>query len=284
MILNSNDIRNVRPIAENINDPARLEPYIREAETLRLVDAIGANLYRWLDETDFSGPGPFQYGGINITEGLVPITKGRVTITKDRYTAAMEDGHYDEPDFSGDGTIPEDPYTAAMEDGHYDETDFFGDETITEDRVLIAEDQVPVTKDPVPVTEDRVLIAEDQGTITKDQVTITKDQYTAVMEGGYYAGGRSEGLKIAIAYIAYSRFIVNNPINPTAFGVRYKEGEFSTRVEDNIIIRSSNEARNIGEAYLEKAINHLKSLRLLTPCTEYKESPSRKMIIGRNKL
>lgn len=183
MILNSNDLRNVRPIAENINDPARLEPYIREAETLRLVDAIGANLYRWFDETDFSGPGPFQYG----------------------------------------------------------------------------------------------------------DVTITKDQYTAAMEGGYYGGGcsgdgRSEGLKIAIAYIAYSRFIVNNPINPTAFGVRYKDGEFSTRVEDNIIIRSSNEARNIGEAYLEKAINHLKALRLLTPCTEYKESPSRKMIIGCNKL
>lgn len=192
MILNFNDLRNVRPIAENINDPARLEPYIREAETLRLVDAIGANLYRWLDETDFSGPGPFQYGDVNITEGLVPITK--------------------------------------------------------------------------------------------NQVTITKDQYTAVMEGGYYEGGRSEGLKVAIAYIAYSRFIVNNPISPTAFGVRYKEGEFSTRVEDNIIIRSSNEARNIGEAYLEKSINHLKALRLLTPCTEYKESPSRKMIIGRNKL
>ena len=178
MILNSNDIRNVRPIAENINDPARLEPYIGEAETLRLVDAIGANLYKWLDETDFSGPGPLQYG----------------------------------------------------------------------------------------------------------DVTITKNQYTAVMEGGYYDGGRSEGLKIAIAYIAYSRFIVNNPINPTAFGVRYKDGEFSTRVEDNIIIRSSNEARNIGEAYLEKAINHLKALRLLTPCTEYKVSPARKIIIGRNKL
>lgn len=183
MILNSNDLRNVRPIAENIDDPARLEPYIREAETLRLVDAIGANLYRWLDETDFSDHGPFLYG----------------------------------------------------------------------------------------------------------DVVISKDQYTAAMEGGYYDGGcsgdcRSEGLKIAIAYIAYSRFIVNNPINPTAFGVRYKDGEFSTRVEDNIIVRSSNEARNIGEAYLEKAINHLKALRLLTPCTEYKESPARKIIIGRSKL
>lgn len=224
MILNSNDIRNVRPIAENINDPARLEPYIREAETLRLMDAIGANLYRWLDETDFSGPGPFQYGGVTIT-------KSKVVTTRDRYTADMEDRYYDETDFSGDGTI---------------------------------------TEDQVPVTED--------------QVSITKDQYTAVMEGGYYDGGRSEGLKVAIAYIAYSRFIVNNPINATAFGVRYKDGEFSTRVEDNIIIRSSNEARNIGEAYLEKAINHLKALRLLTPCTEYKESPSRKMIIGRDKL
>lgn len=250
MILNSNDIRNVRPIAENINDPARLEPYIREAETLRLMDAIGANLYRWLDETDFSGPGPFQYGGVTITEGLVPITKSKVVTTRDRYTADMEDRYCDETDFSGDGTI--------------------------------TEDQVPVTEDQGLITEDRVLTTEDQ--VTKDQVSITKDQYTAVMEGGYYDGGRSEGLKVAIAYIAYSRFIVNNPINATAFGVRYKDGEFSTRVEDNIIIRSSNEARNIGEAYLEKAINHLKALRLLTSCTEYKESPSRKMIIGRNKL
>lgn len=253
MILNSNDIRNVRPIAENINDPARLEPYIREAETLRLVDAIGANLYRWLDETDFSGPGPFQYGGINITEGLVPITKSR-------YTAATEDRDYDEPDFSD----PE-PFQ-------------YGDGAIAEDRVT--EDQV--TEDRVLPTEDRVLTTEDR--VTKDQVTITKDQYTAVMEGGYYDGGRSEGLKVAIAYIAYSRFIVNNPINPTAFGVRYKDGEFSTRVEDNIIIRSSNEARNIGEAYLEKVINHLKALQLLTPCTEYRESPARKIIIGRSKL
>lgn len=257
MILNSNDIRNVRPIAENINDPARLEPYIREAETLRLVDAIGANLYRWLDETDFSGPGPFQYGGVTITEGLVPITKNQV---------ANLDRCLDETDFPDPEPFP------------------YGDETITEDQVPITEEQVSFTEYQETIAEDRVLTTKDQGTITKDQVTITKDQYTAVMEGGYYDGGRSEGLKIAIAYIAYSRFIVNNPINPTAFGVRYKDGEFSTRVEDNIIVRSSNEARNIGEAYLEKAINHLKALHLLASCTEYKVSPARKIIIGRNKL
>ena len=270
MILNSNDIRNVRPIAENINDPARLEPYIREAETLRLMDAIGAKLYRWLDETDFSGPGPFQYGDVIITKNQV--TKSRVPIREDRY--------YDETDFPD----PE-PFQP-------------GDEPITEDQVLVTEDQGtfteeqgPFTEDQGTFTEDRVLVTEEQGTFTKSQgaftksqVTITKDQYIAIMEGGYYDGGRSEGLKTAIAYIAYSRFIVNNPINTTAFGVRYKDGEFSTRVEDNIIIRSSNEARNIGEAYLEKAINHLKALQLLPPCTEYRESPARKIIIGCNKL
>ena len=266
MILNSNDIRNVRPIAENINDPARLEPYIREAETLRLVDAIGAKLYRWLDETDFSGPGPFHYGDVTITEGPVPITKNRVLPTEDQYTAAMEDQYYDETDFPN----PE-PFQP-------------GDEPFTEDQVLITEDQGTFTKSQGSFTEDQGTFTKSQVPFTEDQVTITKDQYTAVMEGGYYDGGRSEGLKVAIAYIAYSRFIVNNPINPTAFGVRYKDGEFSTRVEDNIIIRSSNEARNIGEAYLEKAINHLKALRLLTPCTEYKVSPARKIIIGRNKL
>lgn len=59
MILTPEDVRKVRPIAENINDPARLMTYLAEAENLRLIDAIGASLYQWLDETDFSMLEPF---------------------------------------------------------------------------------------------------------------------------------------------------------------------------------------------------------------------------------
>ena len=182
MLLKPENIRNIRPVAENLNDPARLQPYIAEAENLRLVDAIGAKLYQWLDETDFSGAGPFDYNG----------------------------------------------------------------------------------------------------------VSITKEEHVALMEGGYFStrcgDGRSVGLLTAIAYIAYSRFVVNNPINTTAFGVRYKDGEFSTRVEDSVLIRNSNEARRIGEAYLQQVIEHCKALGLLGCKDKYVEAPRRIIRIRRNKL
>lgn len=166
MILTPEDIRRVRPVAENINDKARLETYIHEAETLRLVDAIGASLYRWFDEGDFSGNGPFEYQHPNV-----------------------------------------------------------------------------------------------------GKVIITKDDYNIIMYGGYFdaccGSGRTEGLKNAIAYLTYSRFTLNNPINNTAFGVRYKDGEFSTRVEDTVLVRNSNEARKIGEAYLDNVLKCLKAFNLL---------------------
>lgn len=188
MITKPSDIRNVRPIAENINDPARLEPYIKEAETLRLVDLLGASLYKWLDETDFSGVGPFTF---------------------------------------------------IRDDGK--------------------------------------------------EIAITKEQLTIIMDGGYYTdtcgkGQMTEGLKVGVAYLVYSRFVMNNPINPTAFGVRYKNGEFSTEVEDQVLARASSEARKIGEAYLYKAVAYLKTLNLLPCCATTSKNPSYSIVIKHNKL
>lgn len=192
MILNPQDLRKVRTIAENLNDPARLTMYIHEAETLRLIDAIGSPLYRWLDETNFEGEGPFIY------------------------------------------TRP-------------DNLD----------------------------------------------VTLTKEQYNVLMDGGYYestcscscGNHRTEGLKCAIAYIAYQRFSMNNPINATAFGMRYKDGEFSSRVEDNVLVRNANESRKIGEAYLLNAVDCAKAFGLLDCCkNRYVESPRRIIRVRRVKL
>lgn len=195
MILTPEDVRKVRPIAENINDPARLMTYLAEAENLRLIDAIGASLYQWLDETDFSMLEPFIY------------------------------------------TTP---------DGK--------------------------------------------------EVEIDRTQYDILMYGGYYPGCKCDctgklkktvGLVASISYIAYSRFIVNNPINTTAFGVVHKMGEFSAQVNDSILIRTSNEARKIGEAYLQQTIECLEAFGLLT-CSccggSYKESPRRMIRIGNYKL
>lgn len=195
MILTPDAIRSVRPIAENINDPARLQTYLAEAENLRLIDALGASLYQWLDEYDFSTLDPFVYVTPN----------GR-------------------------------------------------------------------------------------------EVYIDRTQYDILMNGGYYPGCKCKcagslqktvGIITAIAYIAYSRFIVNNPINSTAFGVVHKMGEFSAQVNDTVLIRTSNEAKKIGEAYLRGVVECAEAFELLTcGCCggSYKETPTRMIRIGKLKL
>lgn len=183
MILSPHNVRHVRPIAENIHDFARLVPYLREAEELRLIDVIGAGLYCWLDTTDFSGAGPFEYKG----------------------------------------------------------------------------------------------------------VTITKAQHHTLMCGGYYGCDcdcgeqQTPGIIEAVAYIAYARFIMNNPINTTAFGVVHKNGEFSTRVDEPTLVRASNEANKIGEALLQRVLKHVECLGLLQCChSGYTPGATRKLIaIGR---
>jgi len=52
MITAPEDIRKVRPIAENVNDTKRLVPYIEESETLFLIPAIGPAIYKILDSED----------------------------------------------------------------------------------------------------------------------------------------------------------------------------------------------------------------------------------------
>ena len=144
----------------------------------------------------------------------------------------------------------------------------------------------------VPEGSTHIVIRYLQTTTNKNkpdgtETTITADDHDALMNGGYYAGccgeKYSNGIVAATAYIAYSRFIVNNPINITAFGVRYKDGEFSSRTEDNAIVRASNDARRIGEAYFEEVTAHCRSLGLLE-CRPYTEAPRHIVRVGQRKL
>lgn len=191
MIVKPDDVRKVRPIAENLSDVTRLVTYIREAETLRIIDALGAHLYTWLDTTDFSGEGIFTY---TKPDGIA------ISITKGQYNELMFGGLY---------------------------TNTCNDECISH---------------------------------------------------------RSEGLVTATCYFAYSRFVMNNPINSTAFGVRYKDGEFSSRVEDMVLVRNSNEAKKIGEAYLMYVVEHFKSLDFFVCCRKYTEVPRRIVKVGRKRM
>lgn len=91
MITTVDYIRRVRPIAQNIDGINRIDPYIREAEVLNILPQIGAHIYRWLDETDFSGAGPWVFEDAGRS----------VTVTKEQYDALLFGGYYDSPCNSG---------------------------------------------------------------------------------------------------------------------------------------------------------------------------------------
>lgn len=92
MIATPDCIRRVRPIARNIDDLSRIEPYIYEAEQLNVLPQIGAAVYRWLDETDFEGDGPWAF---------TPANGQPVTITKQQHEAILFGGYYESDCYGG---------------------------------------------------------------------------------------------------------------------------------------------------------------------------------------
>ena len=65
------------------------------------------------------------------------------------------------------------------------------------------------------------------------------------------------GLKAAVSLLAYSRFVLNNGINATPFGVKEKLTLDSSNVPDKALYRHANEAENTGLAYLRQCIDYL---------------------------
>lgn len=137
MIITVEDIRKVRPIADNLNDEKRLLPYIDECEKLFLIPAIGASLYKKIND--------------NISE----------------YEELLSGGYYD------------------------NDTKYFN------------------------------------------------------------------GLRQAMGYLVYSRFVRNQNVNATAFGMVFKEGQFSEKVDEKTIVRIANDAEKIGLRYLSECVEYL---------------------------
>lgn len=137
MIVTPNDIRKHRPVAGNLDDMKRLEHYIREVETLHLIPAIGAELYKQVDENP--------------------------------------------------------------------------------------------------------------------------NDHTLLLDGGYYDNNTRymAGLKAAVSLLAYARFVQNNSINVTPFGVKEKLTLDSSTVPDKALYRHANEAENTGRAYLAQCKAYL---------------------------
>jgi len=148
MLITYQDIRNVRPIADNIIDEKRIAPYIEEAERLDVMPAIGTELYRQLDE---------------------------------------------------------------------------------------------------------------------DESAMSEYLRTLFRDGGYYDcyGKWFAGINATIAYLAYTRFVKNNSVNVTAFGVVSKSTNFSEPVEEKTLVRHANNAEKIGLEYLRQCVDFLKAHGLI---------------------
>lgn len=83
--------------------------------------------------------------------------------------------------------------------------------------------------------------------------------HTLLLDGGYYDNNTRymAGLKAAVSLLAYARFVLNNGINATPFGVKEKLTLDSSSVTDKALFRHANEAENTGLAYLQQCIDYL---------------------------
>ena len=91
------------------------------------------------------------------------------------------------------------------------------------------------------------------------QVDENPSIHTLLLDGGYYDNNTRymAGLKAAVSLLAYSRFILNNGINATPFGIREKLTVDSNSVGDKALFRHANEAQNTGLAYLQQCLSYL---------------------------
>ena len=94
--------------------------------------------------------------------------------------------------------------------------------------------------------------------IVADKNELPLNEYK-LLNGGYYEDNngvkcRFEGVKTALAYFAYARFIRNHPVAVTPFGVVSKLGDESSNADARTVAAVSADARRIGEMYLTEAM------------------------------
>lgn len=98
------------------------------------------------------------------------------------------------------------------------------------------------------------------GALLYKKIEDNPDQYKVLFNGGYYNDGSAyfAGLSEACGYLVYSRFVQNQNVNVTAFGVVQKVSQYSEPMDEKTIVRVSNEARNIGVEYLNQCLCYLR--------------------------
>ena len=87
--------------------------------------------------------------------------------------------------------------------------------------------------------------------------------FSALLNGGMYETSSGEkrtfeGLKSALAYFTFARFVRNGDGNVTRSGFMVKDNEHSARASESEKERTYNDVRSIGERYLKECIEFVK--------------------------
>ena len=100
------------------------------------------------------------------------------------------------------------------------------------------------------------------------EIEADKPSFSDLINGVLYDNDTKDfpGLGITMGYLSFSRFVRNQNVNITAFGVVIKRGDLSEPAEDKTIVRIANDAEKIGLEYLDQCIEYMRYKGYINRC------------------
>lgn len=114
--------------------------------------------------------------------------------------------------------------------------------------------------------EDKLVLSNNDSNIVIESEYDLPINEWKFLNGGYYLDScgekkRFEGVRSALCYFAYARFVRNHASQVTPFGVVNKMGDDSSMVSEKTIAAMAQEAQKIGDEYLDQALDFWKEVR-----------------------
>lgn len=127
---------------------------------------------------------------------------------------------------------------------------------------------------------ENLYLKKSIGNGTYNLIDKNRQDYNLLFDGGDYGDNKFfAGLKKAMGYLVYSRFIRNQNVNVTAFGIVAKQGQYSESIDERTIVRISNDTEKIGLEYLSECVEYLEFLGIVEGETK-KISRTKYKVIG----
>jgi hypothetical protein len=106
---------------------------------------------------------------------------------------------------------------------------------------------------------EKLFVIPNIGAATYKAIEADKTSYVPLLDGGYYDNDTRyfSGLYEAIGYLAYSRFVRNQPVNATVYGMVTKQSPHSEPVDPKTLISVANDSEKIGLQYLKQCVDFL---------------------------